>query len=444
MKKVILYTTALLASGLAFTACDSDAEKPVLQPPTDYSLETPAGADKLIIFGTENSNVDNQLKISTKNPFNLVTTVDFQVQVAKSAADFETWDLLVQKAIEEGVTDYNFTDDQGLPYTATASPIFLSPDFTISGADFCSALNTVYGFDLTNYNDEIVPVAYRVHAWVPGVNYSSIFSNPVTLAQVQSYIPITEPGHIYLIGASNNWTFGDTDALTETAIGSGIYKGQFMIPEGKFMFRFYAQLTDGENKWDLYSIGAAADPADSSLDISFTDGKYSGPVFYNPNEEGYAKVNWNIPDWAGGIIDVTVDLNDMTISMETIASREIYLIGAPQDWKVDQGTMPLQETEFGTEIYTGEYEIAADQFQLRFYAVLGDWETNSIGAGEGDQNVVIAFADGVYTGPCFYSTDTEAFKGKNKDNWQIPGWGGGKVKFTVNLKELQVTFEEVK
>lgn len=121
----------------------------------------------------------------------------------------------------------------------------------------------------------------------------------------------------------------------------------------------------------------------------------------------------------------------------------IYIVGQPFGWDVASGVAPLTEIEIESRIYQGTYEIPAGEFQLRFYDELGDWNSWSIGSQDEDNPLDISFTDGVYEGPAFVGGNGDE---KGKGSWNVPGWPGGTVKFTVNLsnpKKATVIFEIV-
>lgn len=441
MKNISLYAASLVALGLGLTACDQLHNDLRLEPPTSYKLDTPANADQLIIFGATGSNVDNQLGVVTYNPYNVNTAMDFQVQVAKNESDFEIWDNKMAEAVANGDTDYNFTDSEGIPYASFVSGIYTSPSFTVPGADFCDAINAVYGIE-TNEEAEAGPfnVAYRVYAWVPGVEYSFIFSNFVTLAKVQTYIPLREPRKIYLIGQPQGWNIDESNMyLVETDPGSNIYSGTFNIDEGKFQFRFYSAL----GNWDKNSIGAQDE--DNPVDIEFTDDVYFGDVVvYNESAGVLGKGSWQDNAWTGGSIDVELDLNNNTIKMtahegevapEGPTGKAIYIVGACQSgngWDINSEELWLQETEEGSNIFENTIAIPAGKFQFKIYTELGDWDANALGstADGADVNtaITIPYEGSVYPG---------------KGNWQDAEWEGGYVDIVVNLNDMTITMTEV-
>ena len=117
---------------------------------------------------------------------------------------------------------------------------------------------------------------------------------------------------------------------------------------------------------------------------------------------------------------------------------EIYLIGDPQGWDINDGSWPLKEADnsIGSNIYYGTFYGAAGNFgPFRFYTELGDWEANSIGSQVDDNPITFDydtdFEDGVYNG--------KAVKGKG--SWTISNWPGGNMRMTVNTKTMEVVFE---
>ncbi len=47
------------------------------------------------------------------------------------------------------------------------------------------------------------------------------------------------------------------------------------------------------------------------------NGSYSGACFYDPDTEKAGKGSWSVPDWAGGDVSMTVNLNDLTVEFTT-------------------------------------------------------------------------------------------------------------------------------
>lgn len=420
MKINSILASLLVLLGVGMMGCKEDTQ-PRLEKPTEFVLNTPPAANELYMLrADEKNNSLYDVKFSCSQPnYGLGCVPQYQIQVAKDAAGFTAWDEAIKADPTRNPDEILGAD--GNPLVATLETIFTNAQMTVAGNIFADGVNKVYGFDQDNYNGEAVPVEVRVHAWMPNANYSSIFSNSVTLKQVSSYIPISEPGVLYLIGQPSGWDINNGEMkATETAIGSKIYYGVFSVPEGQFQFRFYSALGD----WEHNSIGAQVE--DNPVDIAFTDGKYNGPCF-----DG--KGSWQVADWAGGKVAVTIDLNAMTVSMEMFEGNKIYVIGACSGWDINNDKVYVTEKEEGTGIYTGTISVNAGEFQFRFYTALGDWEHNSIGSQEEDSPVEISMATGTYSGPCV----------NGKGSWQCPDWAGGDVKITLNTTTMEVAFEKI-
>lgn len=94
------------------------------------------------------------------------------------------------------------------------------------------------------------------------------------------------------------------------------------------------------------------------------------------------------------------------------------------------------ETEIGSNIFEGTFEIPAGMLQFRFYTKLTGWDGgNSYGTQVDDSPIVCNFdADGKFTGPAV----------NGKGSWEFDDWAGGKLKMTVNMNKNNVTFEIVK
>lgn len=289
MKKSIILGALLAVLSFTFTSCKTDTQ-PRLEKPTTFKLNRPAMADQLYVMTAESA---LELTVSQPN-YGLATTPNYQVEIAKTEADFAKGNY----AVVDGTTTYAKID--------------------VAGEAFCIAMCSLWGYDdPDNFDNSPRPVWVRVHAWVDNADYSSIYSNAVCLSQVQPYFAVKVPGHIWIVGDCEGWSCAPNDEwmLTETEPESRIFKGTFNIPEGKFQFRFYAAF-DPDEPWEWNSIGAQ--DADSAVDIAFTDGSYSGPCFYDPTKAKTGKGSWNVPGWPGGNVDITVNLATKTINFQIV------------------------------------------------------------------------------------------------------------------------------
>lgn len=268
----------VMVMGLTFTSCKQDTQ-PRISVPTEFKLNRPAFADQLYLVQPGGS---IEFTCSQAN-YGLATTPVYSIQVS----DTESFALC---------EDVDFQ-------TQNATII-------VPAEAFSMAVCRLFGYE---HEDQCVdnPRAVYVRA-VSSISSGSdaltITSNVVKLDQVQVYFAIPVRDAIYAVGQPWGWDINsDVAPVYETEPGSLIYKGTLDVPAGEFQFRFYDEL----GSWDNFSIGAQDD--DSPVDITFVDGQYSGECFYNPAVAKSGKGAWQCPTWQGGQVEVTVNLNTLTI-----------------------------------------------------------------------------------------------------------------------------------
>lgn len=178
------------------------------------------------------------------------------------------------------------------------------------------------------------------------------------------------------------------------------------------------------------------------------------PDFVNYEGPLYVRVRSYFPGASAELMDLyTITSNVITLShvigFATVrVPGYIYLIGQPGGWTgpeagnataLENWKLFEADEAIGSQVYYGTFDIAAGQFMFRFYSALEGWDYNSIGAQDEDSPVDVAMKDGVYSGPCYFGPE----KGEGKGAWNIPGWEGGQVAITVNLKAKTVEFKKV-
>lgn len=436
MKNKALIAAIALAGAAALTGCEDDS-KVVIQTPTEFKLNTPPMADQIYYFSCDASGKAlNDIQFTVSQPdYGVGTPPTYTVQLARSEEDFKLWDE--QQAAGDDTDDSENTgedagvegdsEETALPLTVMCSQTFNNAYITIGGEVFCNAVNELYGFERTTYAGEVVPVAVRVHAQVGSAAYTGIWSNPVTLAGVRSYFKLVK-GKLYVIGAPTGWNIDKSDIyLEETEIGSKLYRGQFEVPEGQFQFRFYSELGD----WESNSYGAQKDDKPVNIAWSATEG-YEGSIVAG-------KGSFQVPDWAGGMVSVEINLNDdvNTVKMTPAEPGTLWVIGDCMGWNINgDKNYTLTETAPGSKIYEGTISVEAGKFTFRFYTEPGSWDTGSIGAQEEDNPVEITLAGGVYTGAAV----------AGKGSWTNPAWAGGDLFISVDMTDEEnysVTFSKV-
>ena len=308
MKKLSILFASLLAV-FAFSSCEEDTD-PQYKAPTSFVLNTPPLANQLLELESGGT-----VNFSCSQPdYGYSAITQYSMEVALDEA-FEKYESL--ESVDRTLAKMQ-----------------------IRQADLALAVCKLLGVESQDdFDPEAIHKLYfRAVAQLTGVESSLIKSNVVSLNQVKTYYAIQEPGFIYLVGAPEGWA-GPTESAaahyadwrlfeSSTAIGSKIYSGVFDIPAGKAMFRFYTALTG----WDNDSYGTQVD--DNPIDVAMVDGVYSGPMVKG-------KGSFNIPDWEGGSMKITVNMSNekaMTVTFEaggidTNGKEFIYLVGAPEGWK---------------------------------------------------------------------------------------------------------------
>lgn len=409
MKKLSILFACLVAV-LSLNSCKEDTD-PQYNNPTEFKLNTPALASQYYEL-----TADGTLDLSWSQPdYGYAAAAVYKVSIS---------------LLEDFSEAKELTSEYKLCYAQ------------IPGSEIAEAICNLRGIESEDdYTDEPARAVYfRVSAKINGIEGSEIVSNVIKIDQVKEYCAIQSPGFIYIVGALTGWTGPDAGAAghyadfrlfeSANAIGSKVYTGIFDVPAGQAMFRFYTALTG----WDADSYGSQAD--DNPIDCALDGGVYNGPIVKG-------KGSFNFPDWAGGKMKITVNMNNMSVIIEeggvdTSNSPFIYLVGAPSGWTAPSAdnaahyeAWKLFDVE-GNGVYTGTFQVNAGEFMFRFYKTLSGWDADSFGSQAEDSPIDIALTDGVYTGA---ATD-------GKGSWNCPDWAGGKVEVKVDMKNFQVTFTQ--
>ncbi len=322
MKKILLFCAALL-SMTAFTGCKDD---------TDPKADRPADNNFLNIPPLANYNFDlktaGAVEFTCSQPgYGVATTPAYTVQFSL-APDFK-WDNANDKYVYNAEKRMDNIDLATFANFSTTNTTITVPSNIVA-----QAINAMLGYDKMEQFDGSRPVYSgklyaRVRSYFPDVNgdrydYYSIESNIVTLQSVQAYETVRLPGFIYVVGRfactdvnADGWLEpSETNAAAyedwklfeaDDAIGSQIYNGTFMIPDGWFQCRFYTALTG----WDKDSWGVQKD--DNPVDIKFDGGKYAGPIG-GPEYKG----SYQVPDWTANWVKMTVNLKSKEVTFEIV------------------------------------------------------------------------------------------------------------------------------
>ncbi len=322
MKKLSILATLML-SMILLISCDADRDSnPTINTnssPTEFVLNTPVQSAQYVDL--EN----NSIVLTWSQPnygYNAITTYKVQVGLVQADGSIK-WN---EKAV---------TDEEG--NVIGSEPEFVLSTYNtckaeISGKNIAMEINEIDGLDaIDNYVDlGYREIAIRIHASInttstQEVQGTSIYSNPVTFKNMRSYAVIKAPATIYLIGSPNSWLAPEAKneealqewALLETEIGNNIFQGTFEIEAGNIEFRFYSKLTG----WDAGdSWGTQED--DSAIEVGFdADGVFPNDE-YDDGSIQKGKGKWLFKGFTGGKIQMTVDMNALTVKFVIVNDEE--------------------------------------------------------------------------------------------------------------------------
>lgn len=304
MKKIFKSSLLLLCAMGLFTACQDDRDSnPTIKQPTTFVLNTPAVADQYIQLSA-----DNKVNLTWSQPnygYNALAT--YQIQVGLVNADGS-----VKWSEENGVAKYLETT-------------FTQCNVNVSGSEIAEAICELDGFeDKDQYVDMgFRKIAFRVHASIlsslgTDVAGTVIESNTVIFNNMAAYCNIKSLAYLYIVGSCNSWpepSAKNAETLAEwriyeTEIGSKVFKGSVVMPEGDLTFRFYSELSGwGSDDNPAGSIGWQA--KDESAAYEFTDGVFEGTCMPG-------KGAWQFNGFAGGTMNITVDRIQNKVKFEMV------------------------------------------------------------------------------------------------------------------------------
>ena len=288
----------LMGFATALTSCQDDRDSnPTIGKPTQFVVNTSPVAGQYIQLSP-----DNKVNLTWSQPnygYNALAT--YQIQVGVNNGGNIVWNE------KDGA-------DKFLETTYTQC------NADISGEEIAEAICEIDGVEKEeDYVDMgFREIALRVKSSIQDskgndVAGSVIVSSPVVFEHMAAYCAIKSPGSIWIIGNCGGWTepkAANMEALAdwriyETEVGSNIYIGTVEMPEGDLTFRIYTALTgwDGGN-----SLGHKE--ADESTEVEFSGGVYTDHYVYP------GKGSWTFLGFPGGLLEITLDMNQGTIKFE--------------------------------------------------------------------------------------------------------------------------------
>lgn len=271
-----------LVAGTSLTSCKDDTE-PRLEKPTEFVLNTPSMANQTYVL-----TADNGIDLAVSQPnYGLGVVPNYQTQIS-------------------------FTED--FAEYADIESLSQQAQIHLNGEELAQAMCKLMGYDSNDtehfYSSDARKVYFRVHAFVSNCDYSDITSNVIALTVVP-FKAVKLPARIYVIGDVNGWDINSGAVyIEENAVGSNVFVGtiEFTHDQAAAGFRFYQTLGAWGDDGKLPSIGSNANDG-SNASVALDGGVYTGACVAG-------KGNWNITNFDGGKLKLTVNMNTMKVTFE--------------------------------------------------------------------------------------------------------------------------------
>ncbi|MBQ7855016.1 MAG: T9SS type A sorting domain-containing protein [Muribaculaceae bacterium] len=246
---------------------------------------------------------------------------------------------------------------------------------------------------------------------------------------------------LYLAGAceqepiAENAEIYEAWSLYETSSGSNEYKGTFNIPAGKFDLCILPELTS--ECWNAKAFCPGEE--DESIETD-SYGNSQGGIKALTGNAGH----WILPEWNGGEVTITANLNDSTIIFDipSLVGDMFFLVGSMTGWYAPVADnievykdWALPEVNNGN-IYENVFEMPSGELTFRFYKELSGWDGgSSYGIQVEDNPISISLYNGVFNGTI----------SKGKGCWNISDFPGGKMRIRIdmNLGNIELNTSDV-
>lgn len=243
----------------------------------------------------------------------------------------------------------------------------------------------------------------------------------------------TYPDKLYLIGAPNDFNIHETDYILYNKDGEpGIYEGSFEIKPSEFYFRFYSEL----GNFNANCFGICEE--DEYKYVEFIGNHYSGKLYSG-------KGMFSFGPWKGGIVDIRLNLKDMTIEFidKNDKSNSYYITGTITKWDPDNHDYTLVQTQNDENVAVFSCDIPFPPGQNEFKIMSSFYEFSIVyGLGDTEVNPEYLHND-VATGQILYSIPLirngltnislpKSFPGANVNTKLIFNKSNGEVKLNLS------------
>lgn len=172
---------------------------------------------------------------------------------------------------------------------------------------------------------------------------------------------LTAQAQCYIIGNDGNWQTNVAGAELQATATEGVYEGDVEFADNGSWFCVATKLTAEPNDWDgLSAYRLGPDTPDKPL-------VYNTPNKLYPSGEN-GGCSFKIADT--GTHHVTVNLNDMTITMKGEYPEHIYILGSDGNWATDKASATLDRVP-DTDTYKANVDFTADSY-FAFFTTISD------------------------------------------------------------------------
>ena len=229
-------------------------------------------------------------------------------------------------------------------------------------------------------------------------------------------------------------------ALTETAPGSHVYTGTFNVPTTSWG-NVYMRLCHAFVDWNqLWLVGLQTSAGREGLVAFDAAGHGEVPMGFGCDPSVY------LPDWIGGDVTFTFDMNRMTLSLDTDPSHSSAYAAVMGDLNNDGIEQPLPGNEYAYSLlwespknskrFSGTIYVPAGKFRLNF---IPGFTADGLGAPTvcpvgGDVEL-----EWDKSGSCQVVCETVT-AGSTRNYWTSADWPGGNVTIKIDAKRNKVTF----
>lgn len=210
----------------------------------------------------------------------------------------------------------------------------------------------------------------------------SMFATIATLS-----LSLSAQAQCYIIGNDGNWTTNRAGAELQATQDKGVYKGDVNFTEGNRYFLVCTQLTEASDDWD------------GLLPNRYSPETHDKEVIYNEPTKLIQGVDASFMVCDEGTHGITVDFNNMTVTVDGTYPEHIYLVGTNGQWTPGEPSVTLNRTE-GTSTYTGKADVSSQWFA--FFTDFSDTDWDALNS--------CRYA---YNGPVDPNTVTNLYRGSD-------------------------------